>query len=129
MLAVRHCAMCDLGAFFFTKLSRSSSFRAAAGDCCQIHSRPIAALIPNRILNAFRRCVLAKKIIRAKQSSCQLSTYFVGRMAFQRLRRRLQNELGERFELGRFHEACLDHGTLPVRYLTEVVSERLRQPR
>jgi uncharacterized protein (DUF885 family) len=69
------------------------------------------------------------KIIRAKQSSCQLSTYFVGRMAFQRLRRRLQNELGERFELGRFHEACLDHGTLPVRYLPEVVAERLRQPR
>jgi uncharacterized protein (DUF885 family) len=69
------------------------------------------------------------KIIRAKQSSCQLSTYFVGRMAFQRLRRRLQHELGERFELGRFHEACLDHGTLPVRYLPEVVTERLRQPR
>jgi uncharacterized protein (DUF885 family) len=69
------------------------------------------------------------KIIRAKQSSCQLSTYFVGRMAFQRLRRRLQNELGERFELGRFHEACLDHGTLPVRYLPELVTERLRRPR
>jgi uncharacterized protein (DUF885 family) len=69
------------------------------------------------------------KIIRAKQSSCQLSTYFVGRMAFVRLRRRLQNELGERFELGRFHEACLDHGTLPVRYLPEVVAERLKRPR
>jgi uncharacterized protein (DUF885 family) len=69
------------------------------------------------------------KIIRAKQSSCQLSTYFVGRMAFQRLRRQLQNELGERFELGRFHEACLDHGTLPVRYLREVVTERLQRPR
>jgi len=69
------------------------------------------------------------KIIRAKQSSCQLSTYFVGRMAFQRLRRRFQNELGERFDLGRFHEACLDHGTLPVRYLPELVAERLRQPR
>jgi uncharacterized protein (DUF885 family) len=69
------------------------------------------------------------KIIRAKQSSCQLSTYFVGRMAFQRLRRRLQNELGERFDLGRYHEAVLDHGTLPVRYLPELVAERLRRPR
>src|SRR5207249_4037806 len=29
------------------------------------------------------------KIIRAKQSACQLSTYFVGRMAFVRLRRRI----------------------------------------
>ena len=35
----------------------------------------------------------------------------------------------ERFELGRFHEACLAHGTLPVRYLTEVVAERLGRPR
>jgi uncharacterized protein (DUF885 family) len=69
------------------------------------------------------------KIIRAKQSSCQLSTYFVGRMAFVRLRRRAQNELGERFELGRYHEAVLDHGTLPVRYLPELVRERLRRPR
>jgi uncharacterized protein (DUF885 family) len=69
------------------------------------------------------------KVLRAKQSSCQLSTYFVGRMAFQRLRRRVQNELGERFELGRFHEAALDHGSLPVKYLPEVVAEQLRRPR
>jgi uncharacterized protein (DUF885 family) len=69
------------------------------------------------------------KVIRAKQSSCQLSTYFVGRMAFQRLRRRVQGELGERFELGRFHEAALDHGTPPVKYLPELVRERLKRPR
>jgi uncharacterized protein (DUF885 family) len=67
------------------------------------------------------------KIQRAKQSSCQLSTYFVGRMAFQRLRRRVQNELGERFELGRFHEATLAHGTLPVKYLPELVGGTLRR--
>src|SRR5581483_5941227 len=40
------------------------------------------------------------KIVRAKQSSCQLSTYFVGRMAFYRLRQQVQRELGEKFELG-----------------------------
>src|SRR4029077_7314434 len=70
------------------------------------------------------------KIIRAKQSSAQLSTYFVGRMAFQRLRRRFQNELGEEFQLGRHHEAVLAHGTLPVRYLPELVGGMLkrRQP-
>lgn len=68
------------------------------------------------------------KIIRAKQSSAQLSTYFVGRMAFQRLRRRFQNELGEEFQLGRFHEAALSHGTLPVRYLPELVGTQLRHP-
>jgi uncharacterized protein (DUF885 family) len=69
------------------------------------------------------------KIIRAKQSSCQLSTYFVGRMAFQRLRRRFQNELGNRFNLGRYHEAVLAHGTLPVHYLPELVQRSLAQPR
>jgi uncharacterized protein (DUF885 family) len=69
------------------------------------------------------------KIIRAKQSSCQLSTYFVGRTAFARLRRRVQNELGEDFQLGRYHEAVLDHGTLPVKYLPELVRARLRRPR
>jgi uncharacterized protein (DUF885 family) len=69
------------------------------------------------------------KIIRAKQSSCQLETYFVGRMAFVRLRRRFQNELGEGFELGRYHEAVLDHGTLPVRSLPELVAERMKRPR
>jgi uncharacterized protein (DUF885 family) len=67
------------------------------------------------------------KIQRAKQSSCQLSTYFVGRMAFQRLRRRVQSELGEEFQLGRFHEATLAHGTLPVKYLPELVGTQLRR--
>ena len=45
------------------------------------------------------------KIIRAKQTSCQLSTYFVGRTAFYRLRQQIQRELGDRFDLARFHEA------------------------
>jgi uncharacterized protein (DUF885 family) len=69
------------------------------------------------------------KILRAKQSSAQLSTYFVGRMAFQRVRRRVQNEMGKSFDLGRFHEAALDHGSLPVKYLLEVTQERLKRPR
>jgi uncharacterized protein (DUF885 family) len=69
------------------------------------------------------------KIVRAKQSSCQLSTYFVGRMAFYRLRQQVQREQGEAFDLGRFHEAVLDHGTLPVKYLPELVRARLAKPR
>jgi uncharacterized protein (DUF885 family) len=69
------------------------------------------------------------KVKRAKLSSCQLSTYFVGRMAFYRLRQKVQRELGEKFELGRYHEAVLDHGTLPVKYLPELVRERLKKPR
>jgi uncharacterized protein (DUF885 family) len=82
------------------------------------------------ILEAFQSEAEALlKIIRAKQSSCQLSTYFVGRTAFVRLRRRMQRELGNNFELGRFHEAVLDHGTLPVKYLPELVRTRLAEPR
>lgn len=66
------------------------------------------------------------KIIRSKQSSCQLSTYFVGRTAFYRLRQKVQREQGDRFKLGRFHEAVLAHGTLPVKYLPELVGEALK---
>ncbi len=61
------------------------------------------------------------KIIRSKQSSCQLSTYFVGRTAFYRLRQSVQRARGDRFDLGRFHEAVLSHGTLPVKYLPELL--------
>lgn len=61
------------------------------------------------------------KIQRAKQSSCQLSTYFVGRTAFYRLRQKVQRELGERFDLSKYHETVLSHGTLPVKYLPELV--------
>ncbi|MCE9531048.1 MAG: DUF885 domain-containing protein [Planctomycetes bacterium] len=69
------------------------------------------------------------KIVRAKQSSVQLSTYFVGRMAFYRLRQKVSRELGDKFDLGRYHEAVLDHGTLPVKYLPELVGERLKRGR
>ncbi|MCS6851026.1 MAG: DUF885 domain-containing protein [Gemmataceae bacterium] len=69
------------------------------------------------------------KIVRAKQSSCQLSTYFVGRTAFYRLRQQMQRALGDRFDLGRYHEAVLDHGTVPVKYLPELVADRLKRPR
>jgi len=69
------------------------------------------------------------KIIRAKQSSTQLSTYFVGRMAHYRLRQQIQRELGDEFDLGRFHEAVLDHGSVPMKYLPELLKTRLEQPR
>jgi uncharacterized protein (DUF885 family) len=69
------------------------------------------------------------KVVRAKQSSVQLSTYFVGRTAFYRLRQQIEREQGDRFDLGRFHEAVLDHGTLPVKYLPELVKERLKKAR
>jgi uncharacterized protein (DUF885 family) len=66
------------------------------------------------------------KVIRSKQSSCQLSTYFVGRTAFNRLRLSVQRQQGDRFNLGAFHEATLSHGTLPVKYLPELVGKALK---
>jgi len=68
------------------------------------------------------------KVIRAKQSSVQLSTYFVGRMAFYRLRQKVSREM-DAFDLGRYHEAVLAHGTLPVKFLPDLVRERLKHPR
>ena len=61
------------------------------------------------------------KISRAKQSSTQLSTYFVGRTAFYRLRQDVQRKRGDAFDLGKYHEDVLSHGTLPVKYLPELV--------
>ena len=69
------------------------------------------------------------KIIRAKQSSVQLSTYFVGRMAHYRLRQQIQTEMGDAFALGRYHEAVLDHGSVPMKFLPELVRTRLARPR
>jgi uncharacterized protein (DUF885 family) len=63
----------------------------------------------------------AGKVLRAKQSSCQLSTYFVGRTAFYRLRQQVQRARGEAFDLGKYHEEVLSHGTLSVKYLPMLV--------
>lgn len=65
------------------------------------------------------------KIVRAKQTSVQLSTYFVGRMAFVNLRRQIQRDLGEKFNLGRYHETVLAHGSVPVKYLPELTRRGL----
>ncbi len=69
------------------------------------------------------------KIIRSKQSSVQLSTYFVGRMAHYRLRQAVERELGDRFDLSRYHEAVLSEGAVPLKFLPELVRARLGQSR
>ncbi len=66
------------------------------------------------------------KLVRAKQSSVQLSTYFTGRMAMVRLRAGVQRELGDKFSLGRYHEAVLSQGSVPVKYLPELVRAKLK---
>lgn len=69
------------------------------------------------------------KVIRAKQSSVQLSTYFVGRMAHYRLRQQIEREQGDKFDLGRYHEAVLSIGSVAPKYMPELVRRRLAQPR
>jgi uncharacterized protein (DUF885 family) len=65
------------------------------------------------------------KIIRSKQSSCQLSTYFVGRMAHYRLRQQIERELGDKFSLSKYHQAVLEPGAVSVKYLHEIVKAKL----
>jgi uncharacterized protein (DUF885 family) len=66
------------------------------------------------------------KVIRAKQSSCQLSTYFAGRMAHYRLRQEIEREMGGRFSLAKYHEAVLEPGAVSVKYLPELVRAKLK---
>ena len=61
------------------------------------------------------------KVQRSQQSSCQLSTYFVGRNAFTTLRQTVQRSRGKDFHLDKYHEEVLSHGTLPVKYLPKLV--------
>lgn len=65
------------------------------------------------------------KVIRSKQSSVQLSTYFTGRMAHYRIRQQVEREMGDKFILGRYHEAVLSTGSVPVKYLPELVRRNL----
>jgi uncharacterized protein (DUF885 family) len=67
-------------------------------------------------------------LIRAKQSSCQLSTYFAGRMAHYRLRQEIEREMGGRFSLSDYHHAVLVQGAVPVKYLPELVRTNLGLP-
>jgi uncharacterized protein (DUF885 family) len=65
------------------------------------------------------------KIIRAKQSSVQLSTYFVGRMAHYQLHQAIEREMGDKFSLERYHNAVLINGSIPPKYLPELVRRNL----
>ena len=42
-----------------------------------------------------------------------------------RLRQAAQNAMGDKFNLGRYHEAILACGSVPVKYLPEMVCGRL----
>ena len=50
-------------------------------------------------------------------------------MAHYRLRQQIERELGDRFDLGRYHEAVLAPGPVPVKYLPELVRTSLHLPK
>ncbi len=62
------------------------------------------------------------KLVRAKLSSCQLPTYFVGWRDWHRLRRLYRSVEGDRFQLARFHETMLKEGAVPVPVLARLVT-------
>jgi uncharacterized protein (DUF885 family) len=65
------------------------------------------------------------KITRAKQSSCQLSTYFVGRTAMHELRKATEARLGGKFNLKTYHHAVLGVGAVPVKHLAVLIHAAL----
>jgi len=113
------------------RLTQLKFYLRAVGNAILDHQMHCAALTDDEALKflteqAYQSEGEARlKVIRAKQSSVQLSTYFVGRMAHYRLRQAVQRELGDKFQLGRFHEAVLAPGPVPLKYLPELVRSSL----
>jgi uncharacterized protein (DUF885 family) len=61
------------------------------------------------------------KLERAKLTSTQLPTYFVGTSAWWRLRHAYEAAKGKDFTLAEFHNRALDEGALPVPWLGELL--------
>jgi uncharacterized protein (DUF885 family) len=61
------------------------------------------------------------KLQRAKLSSTQLPTYFVGTTEWWRLRRQYEVAKGKDFTLADFHDRALDQGALPVPWLAKIL--------
>ncbi len=61
------------------------------------------------------------KLVRAKLSSTQLPTYFVGTRQWWSLRKKYQAAKGTSFTLEEFHDRALDQGPLPIEYLEKII--------
>lgn len=55
----------------------------------------------------------------------QATSYMVGRVEVERIRREAETRLGSAFDIKAFHSAVLDSGSLPLGVLDEVVTARL----
>ena len=61
------------------------------------------------------------KLLRAKLSSVQLPTYYVGLREWLAFREKYQDAAGKSFDLLKFHDAVLDQGPLPVPVVEKLV--------
>jgi uncharacterized protein (DUF885 family) len=61
------------------------------------------------------------KLVRAKLSSTQLPTYFLGTRQWWELRKKYQAAKGDKFTLQEFHDRALDQGPLPLEYLEKII--------
>jgi len=61
------------------------------------------------------------KLQRAKLSSTQLPTYYVGTSDWWRLRRAYEAARGKDFKLAEFHNRALDVGALPVPWMKDLL--------
>ena len=61
------------------------------------------------------------KLLRAKLSSTQLPTYYVGLREWLTFRKRYQEAAGKNFDMLKFHDLVLDQGPLPVPVVEKLV--------
>jgi uncharacterized protein (DUF885 family) len=61
------------------------------------------------------------KLQRAKLSSTQLPTYFVGLRGWLALRQKYERTMGEHFDMMKFHDLVLDQGAVPIDALEKIV--------
>jgi len=61
------------------------------------------------------------KLRRAKLTSAQLPTYYVGLREWQRVRARYAQKMGGHFDQREFHDRALDEGALPLPLLAKVL--------
>ena len=61
------------------------------------------------------------KLVRAKLSSTQLPTYYVGLREWLALRKKYQDAAGKNFDMLKFHNLVLDQGPLPVPVIEKLV--------
>jgi uncharacterized protein (DUF885 family) len=66
----------------------------------------------------------AGKWVRARLTSAQLPTYFVGVQEQLDTRKAVEAKLGDRFDLKTYHDRVLSYGAPPVRFVRELMLDQ-----